>query len=342
MTLTDFKAKLKSQEVAGAYIFSGEEDYLKKFYLKEFANICCPDESFALFNQVVFDGNEIDIADVAEAIKSPPMMSDGKLIVWKYPMLDRMSESEKKTLEELASSLSDYPYATLVLFTDIDGFDPGTQKRPSKLAARLGKVYELINFEKSTDAQLISWLARHFSAEGIEAPTQVLSALIFRSGHGMEILKHEVEKLSAYAKANGISRLDEATVEFVASPTLECDAFALSGAITDKNREKAFLALADMQNRRIDAGETLATLSRAFSELVTVANLLDEGMGLADIEALLKWNHYKLKFCAASAKKWGADKLFRASNRLRELDAASKSGGASGYKMIEIFICEFL
>ena len=74
MTLTDFKASLKSQNVSGTYVFSGEEDYLKKFYLKEFANICCPDDSFALFNQVIFDGNEIDIADVAEAIKSPPMM----------------------------------------------------------------------------------------------------------------------------------------------------------------------------------------------------------------------------------------------------------------------------
>ena len=55
MTLTDFKARLKSQNVSGAYIFSGEEDYLKKFYLKEFANICCPDDRFALFNQVIFD-----------------------------------------------------------------------------------------------------------------------------------------------------------------------------------------------------------------------------------------------------------------------------------------------
>jgi DNA polymerase-3 subunit delta len=342
MTLADFKAKLKSQNVSGAYIFSGEEDYLKKFYLKEFANICCPDESFALFNQVIYDGNEVEIADIAEAIKSPPMMSDGKLVVWKYPMLDRMSESEKKAIEELAGALSDFPYATLVLFTDIDGFDPGTQKRPSKLAARLGKVYDIVNFEKSTDAQLIGWLGRHFSAEGIEATQDVLSALIFRSGHGMEILKHEVEKLSAYAKSNGISRLNTETVELVASPTLECDAFALSGAITDKSREKAFLALADMQNRRIDAAEVLATLSRAFSELVIVANLLEEGMGIADIEALLKWNHYKLKFCSTAAKKWGSDKLFKASDSLRKLDAASKSGGASGYKMIEIFICEFL
>lgn len=342
MTLTEFKAKLKSQDITGAYIFCGEEDYLKKFYLNEFANICCPDEAFSLFNKVVFDGNEVELADVLEAVKSPPMMSDTKLIVWKYPMLDKMSEGEKRALEELSQSLTDYPYATVVLFADIDGFDPGTVKRPSKLAARLLKSFNLINFEKSTDSQLVSWLSRHFAAEGIEAPASVLSALIFRSGHGMEVLKREVEKLSAYAKANSLKVLDEVTVEFVASPTLECDAFALSGAITDKSREKAFLALADMQMRRIDAGETLATLSRAFSELVTVANLLEEGMGITDIEALLKWNHYKLKFCVQSAKKWGAEKLFRASNRLRELDAASKSGGATGYKMIEIFICEFL
>ena len=31
MTVTELKAKLKSEDLAGAYIFAGEEDYLKKY-----------------------------------------------------------------------------------------------------------------------------------------------------------------------------------------------------------------------------------------------------------------------------------------------------------------------
>lgn len=342
MTVAELKNKIKSGDIGGAYIFAGEEDYLKKHYLSEIVNICCPDEAFSLFNRVIFDGADIDLAEVAEAIKAPPMMSDAKLIEWKYPDLDKMKESDKKTLISIAESLADYPYITLVLFSDIDGFDPGTSKRPSKSARLFSKSFNLVNFEKSTDAQLIGWLKRHFDAEGIAVSQETLSALIFRSGHSMSILSEEVKKLSAYAKANTLPAITKKEVDFVASSTLECDAFALSSAITDKNRESAFLALADMAMRRIDAGAVLATLSRSFGELVTIALLLEEGNDAKDIENILGWNQYKIKICIGSAKKWGLARLSAATARLRELDAESKSGGISGYKAVEIFVCTYI
>lgn len=342
MTVTELKNKIKSNDLGGAYIFCGEEDYLKKYYLREIANISCQDEAFSLFNHVVFDGTDVNIAEIAESIKSPPMMADYKLIEWKYPDIEHMSESDKKLIEGLSESLADYPYVILILFADAEGFAPGTAKRPSKLAVRLGKTYNIVNFEKSTDAQLIGWLKRHFDAENIRTDHDTLGALIFRAGHSMEVLHSEVKKLSAYAKANTLAAITKKDVDLVASPTLECDAFALSGSITDKNRGGAFIALKDMMGRRVEPGAALATLARSFGELVTVSLLLDEGMDARDIEKLLEWNQYKIKICINSAKRWGTEKLSSATARLRKLDAESKSGGISGYKVIEMFICEYV
>ena len=62
MDITSFKSRLKGESFGGIYIFAGEEDYLKKYYLSEIANICCPDEAFSLFNRVIFDGADIDLA----------------------------------------------------------------------------------------------------------------------------------------------------------------------------------------------------------------------------------------------------------------------------------------
>ena len=148
MTIADLKTKIKTSEIGGAYIFSGEEDYLKRYYLSEFVKICCPDEVFSTFNHIVFDGADISIADMAEAIKSPTMMSDLKLIEWKYPDIENMKESDKKLIEEIADSLSEYPYTVLVLFADMDCFNPGTAKRPSKTNQRFSKSFNVINFEK--------------------------------------------------------------------------------------------------------------------------------------------------------------------------------------------------
>lgn len=342
MTVAELKAKIKSGDLSGAYIFSGEEDYLKRYYTEQLAGAVCTDEVFAPFNRVVFDGADVSVLDIKEALASPPMMADYKLVEWKYPDLEHMREGERRELCALAQGIGEYPYAVLVLLCDTEGFDPGTVRRPSRLAVSLGKNFSVVNFEKSTDAQLIAWLKKHFDAEGIGVDSGTLSALIFRSGHSMQVLKRETEKLAAYAKANGMARIDTETVRFVAAPTLECDAFALSGAITDKSREGAFLALADMKQRRVEAGAVLAMLQRSFSELATVALLLDEGKRASDIEAMLKWNPYKVKLAIGSAKRWGTGRLIEAKERLRVLDAESKSGGISGYKTLEMFICQYI
>ncbi len=342
MTVTELKAKIKNSDITGAYIFCGEEDYLKKYYLSEFVKLSCPDDAFSLFNRVTFDGEDISIEEIEEALKSPPMMSDIKLVEWRYADIEHLPEAEKKKLEDLAASLSDYPYASLVIFADAEGFIPGTLKKPSKLMTRFSKCFSIINFEKSTDVQLISWLGRHFASRNVSVDSDTLSALIFRAGHSMEILKNETDKLSAYAGANNLTRITKSEVELVTASTVECDAFALSDAISNKNKEKAFLALADMQQRRIDARVVFGALSKSLTEILTVAYMLKDGKDIGDIENALHWNAYRIKICVSSAKKWGDARLSSALSRLRELDAKSKRGGISGYKMLEMFICQCL
>ena len=342
MNVTELKAKIKDGDIGGVYIFAGEEDYLKKYYADEMAKIAAPDEAFALFNKQLFEGEDIDFQALREAIASPPMFSDRKLVEHRYPDLDHTSEAERRALEELADFTAEYPYATVIFVVSQDLFDAGTVKRPSKLAARLSKKINLVNFEKSSDSQLAAWLRRHFDHLGVAITPGVPEALIFRSGHSMQVLKNEVDKLAAYALARANGPLSEKDVALVASPTSECDAFALSGAIADKSRQKALDALYDMQLRRLDANAILATLSRAFNETATVAFLLAEGKDAADIERILGWNAYKIKICIASARRFGQDRLSEALSRIRELDAASKSGGIAGMAPIEMFICEFI
>jgi DNA polymerase III delta subunit len=80
MDIASFKTSLKNNSLSGIYIFAGEEDYLVRYYLKELREKIAGDEAFAVFNNPVFDGDEIDFAAIIEAVKSPPMMSDLKLI----------------------------------------------------------------------------------------------------------------------------------------------------------------------------------------------------------------------------------------------------------------------
>ena len=102
MNTSDFKARLKAENPSGWYIFAGEEDYLKKFYLAELRRSVLGegDTGLEVFNHVVFDALDMDLGALAEAIESPPMMQEYKLIEWKFANFSSMKENEIKAFAE--------------------------------------------------------------------------------------------------------------------------------------------------------------------------------------------------------------------------------------------------
>ena len=101
MDITSFKSSLKNESFGGVYLFCGEEGYLVRYYLKALRDKISPDDAFAVFNNPVFEGEEVDFSQIAEAIKSPPMMSDFKLIEWRRADFSSMKENETESLEEI-------------------------------------------------------------------------------------------------------------------------------------------------------------------------------------------------------------------------------------------------
>ena len=342
MDINELKSRLKSGSLAGWYILSGEEDYLKKYYLDRMREAILTDDTFDLFNHASYDGQDINFQDVKEAIKSPPMMGEYKFIEWRFATLDALKESEISVLESLFELKEEYPYAIFAIMTTSDGFDVGTPKKPTKLASRLSRGFDILNFAKSTDAQLLAWLKKHFDAEGVAVDAPTLNAMLFRAGRSMEVLNNEVTKLCCYAKANGRDAVNQKDVDAVVSPTVECDAFALSNAVLEKSMERAFVALTDLKQRRVEPPAIIAMLERTYSELTSVAMLLDEGRGSGDIESILHFHPFKAKLYISAAKRVGSKRLAESLSELCRIDAASKSGGLSGYGAIEMFITKHI
>ena len=342
MDINEFKSRIKEGRLAGCYIFAGEEDYLKKHYASELAEAALTDDSLEAFNHLVYSGAEIDLAALLDAVSAPPMMSDYKLIEWKYPVLDKMKQSDQDTFEMLLDRMDEGGYTVLSFIVADGAVDLGTPKRPSKFVKRFDKRVGILRLDKSTDAQLLSWLKRHFDAEGIKVSPDTLKALIFRSGHNMTVLDNEVKKLSFYARAKGLSEISETEVSAVASSTAESDTFALSNAVLNRNKRAAFLALDDLKGQRTDPVVIMAMLSRTCSELATVSMMLKDGMNPADIGSAVNMGDFKLKMYLRAAKGWGNERATRVLEELSRMDTALKFGGISGYTAIEIFIAKCL
>ena len=341
MDQNTLKLKLKSGELSGIYILAGEEDYLIRYYLRAIRQAVAPDEAFAVFNNPTFDGEDIDFDEIIEAVKSPPMMSDTKLVEWRHANLSSLKEGEITAFEELVTLMADYPYATVVI-TAGDTLDFGTAKRPSAFVKRFDGKIGILHFEKSTEKQLYAWLKKHFESLGVGVTLDTVRELVFRSGKSLDVLIGEVEKLSALALSRSRTLVTPEDVNEVASATPECEAFALSNAILERNKQKAYDALHEMKIRRVDPNMAMGMVARAFDDLCAVAHLSEDGLGAEGICEILSMNEYKLKIYLNAAKRYGAGSLSEIVNELAKADASSKYGGVSGYTAVELFISRYL
>ncbi|MCQ2413535.1 MAG: DNA polymerase III subunit delta [Clostridia bacterium] len=340
MEPSELKARMENPE--GWYLFAGEEEFLKRYYLSELKKAIVKDEYTAPFNYTVFDGPEIDVSALTEAIAAPPMMSDYKLVVWKYADFEKMKESAKKAFDDFCLLKKEYPYTVLVFLVTEDGFGVGNlPKRPSKLYSKYAKVFDVVVCRRSTDAQLLSWLKRHFDAEGVSASATALNALLFRAGHDMDVLLGEVEKLAAFVKANGRREVTKEDVELVASSTLECDTFALSNALQSGDKRKVFFALEELRNEKTEPTVILGMLTKVYTEMLFISYMLEEGKNSADISAALGVPDWKIQKEIPAVKKLGAGKLSCAVAALSDIDTVMKSGSAS-FTPIETFLTQYV
>ena len=271
--------------------------------------------------------------------------AERKLVVLNGLNIKKMSSkaniSEYNDFLDALAHLEEFDYNNFVLvLPDGNITEELPKKAPTGALKELSEVLQPVKFESPTPQKLALWALRHFEHQGIKATQADCTFLVEYCAKDMFTLSNEVEKLCIYAAAHGNKTVSANDVNEICSSSIESDAFAISNAIIEKNTEKAFLALMDMKQERVDAGAALAQLARTYADLMSIALLAEEGKGTADIAAIMKFHPYKLGLYLTCAKKLGKEKISQALSRLIKTDALSKSGGISGFEAVEIFISQ--
>ena len=339
MTVADLRKALKNPPLPWM-IFGGEEEYLKRYYLSEVRKALVDDATLAPFNHIRFEGESIDFGKLSDAVKSPPVFAEYKLIEWHLCDFEKMKADEMKALSDLCALREDYQGVTVIFYAEAERLSEGQNpKKPARRFTELSEMLDIVMFPRSTDAQLLDWIARHLKHEGIEESTEVGHALIERCGHAMDILANELDKLAAHAHATGKTALTPADVEHITCPTFEADAFGLGNAILSGNAALAFQNLRDMKNRRIDAAIIFGSVFRLFSDLYTVALLREAGLAPDAIAKRAGIHEYKTKLYLRAIGRRTAESLGITLEKCRRLDLAGKSGTAD-YAGLERLIAE--
>lgn len=339
MTAQELKAALKSPPLPWL-ILAGEEEYLKRYYLGEIRKALVPDEALAPFNHLRFEGESLDFAKLEDAIKAPPVFAEYKLVEWHLCDFERMKAADLARFCELCGEQEEYPGVTVVFYAEAERLTPGQNpKKPQKRYTDICKAIEVVPFPRSTDTQLLGWIGRHLTHEGITASAAVGRTMLERCGHSMDILAGELDKLIAYAHAKGKTELTEADILEITSPNFEADAFGLGNAILAGDAALAFENLRDLKNRRVDPSLIFGSVFRLFCDLFSVALLREEGLSPAAIREKTGLHEYKVTLYLRATGRRSAASLGATLEKCRRLDLAGKSGAAD-YSGLERLIAE--
>lgn len=314
--------KLKNDLAAGtagnAYIFYGEETYLREYYLKELRKKLVP-AGFEEFNYHTLEGKDLTVQTLAETAEAMPMMAEHTLITVTDMDIFKLDESQRTALIDL---LGDFPpYCTLVfLYEQVPYKRDGKMK---KLCAALNEYVQEVEFVQQERSDLLKWLKRRFAATGHDIDQTAADHLLFTCGSLMRGLIPEVEKIAAYARHE---RITVADIDAVAEPVLDARIFDMTNAVTARNYDRAAAILADLLRMQTEPIAILAALGKELRRLYTARLALDGGKDRVWLKELWSMSSdYPAKLLLQAAKNVDHDWCRQAVKRSQTLDRRMKS-----------------
>ena len=255
MNHTEFTALIKQNTFSGAYLFHGNEEFVKDGVLHTLLNSL--DEGTRALNAETFEAADYNAVRAA-------CFAERRVVVCRALPVD-----------DAAKQFADYapkiPSATALIF-----FVRGKAADNLTIVKTLKAMGREVLFSDLTADEAVRWLLQR--GKKLNAPVAEKTAryLIGLVGTDMTALAGEFEKAAAYAGEGG--EVTRAVIDAVVTPSLENDAFRIINLLADGRKQEGFLAL----KRLLDSGASamgLATLfGRRMQTVLTARGLIDEGL----------------------------------------------------------------
>lgn len=276
MTPKEWKEQLNQGDLSGMYFFSGREDYLKDFFIRELIAAVLPNGDDGMnYLRIAYDkANALSLTDYAQAF---PVFAERKIL---YLTVTGDDDAKRDMGDAFAALAQNFPeYLTLIVLLQQT---EGSAKAYTELKKACAGAREIVLNEQEP-AVLRPWLIRHAAADGKTLLPADAEYLLSLTDNGMLNLDHELKKITAYSKGESITRAD---IDAVVIRTMDAAIYELADAIIAADAEKTLRVADGLLEKSVDQ-IVLASVYNFFSRLCKVSLLKKEGVGSAEIASIL-------------------------------------------------------
>lgn len=331
----------------GAFLFFGEEDYLKERTLSKLREQVMSAEGFELFNlfDISFSGasgktHDELFAALSDALDAMPMMQEQKFIEIHDLAIDKMAASEA---DALASACEKAGADTVMIIFCRDSelvcdyrFEQGTNFK--KLAAAATPV----RFFPMTKPRLCAFAKKTLAAEKISITDGAADLLCDMCACRMMALTGEISKIIAYANTlDGEKVIDDKTVKEICSVSAGDEVpFLLSDAMQKWSATAMFDALRQSKDMREEPIAVVAKMGRTYTDMLMIKTAMTAGLSSAEISKQLKMNAWRADKYVQSLGRVPIEIIERAITKLYELDLKLKSTQSDAWMLVDLFVCD--
>ena len=337
-TQNDGYAQLRADMAAGtlapAYLFHGEESYLREFCLSEIRRQLVP-EGFEAFNFHRLEGKGLTAQALTEAVEAMPMMAERTMVQVVDWDVYKLPEEQRRGLIALLEDLP--PYCCLVLVYDLLEYKPNRTYK--KLYGALSAHVREVKFQPLNQDQLMTWVARRLKAAGHTIDVPTAEHLLFTCGALMNQLIPEIAKIAAYAQGERITRAD---IDAVASPVVEAQVFDMTRAVSRGDFDRAAELLGQLLTLQQEPFMLLSLMGGELRRLHSARIALDAGRDRFWL--MEQWNmrsDYPARLLLDNARRVSRRWCAGAVRRCCEADLRIKSvTGADGAAELKLLLME--
>ncbi len=317
ISVSDLKTRLRENPI-GAFAFWGPEEMLKQFYVKKFIALI-EKEGSEDFNLVRLDlERDHTVDDILGESGILPFCGEKRMILVQGISPAKLSESDVK---KLLSLLSDFPpYLILILNTRFDIFGEDKKDLNKASVRALAEKMAFVSFPLQTERVLLPWSQKILAADSLTASDRALRTLFRLSGNKMQIIRGELEKLSAYVSEQKRREVTEEDVLLFATDVSEFEVYNLCDAVLEGAVSAAEKILQNLKRQDVPADWVAAAISR----MLTNAILITEGASFEDCATATKLQSWQYDRYRRSCYGKKMEKLEEAMRICQELDQTLK------------------
>ncbi|MBE7029796.1 MAG: DNA polymerase III subunit delta [Ruminococcaceae bacterium] len=314
------KEELKENKLRPAYLFYGDEDYLRDYYINSIVSQMVTDPEF---NYLKYNNQPYEPSDIAAFLDTPPLMSEKKVLVLKNTgLFKRPSASEKAFW---AKAIADLPEYVVVLFSEQE-----VDKR-STLFKAVKDTYHVVEFPYQERHHLISWSDRVMRSVGGTIERKEIEYLLDLTGPSMLSLKNELDKLANYCGSRKVTTED---IDNLVSKSLDAKVFAMMDELVSGNISQAMETLSRLRLQKEQPVAIISLVFRQFSSLRKL-KLLEGQCSLGEMAKRTGLREFVVKKYLSQLKGYPLERLNKIILACQRADHQIKSGKMEQWLALE-------